>query len=41
MTKFIGLLLWMGVVKYPNISDYWSKAERYENSSKNNEQKQI
>ncbi|XP_029347881.1 piggyBac transposable element-derived protein 4-like [Acyrthosiphon pisum] len=32
MTKFIGLLLWMGVVKYPNIADYWSKAERYENS---------
>ncbi|XP_025205105.1 piggyBac transposable element-derived protein 4-like [Melanaphis sacchari] len=32
MTKFIGLLLWMGVVKYPTISDYWSKAERYENN---------
>jgi len=32
MTKFIGLLLWMGVVKYLNIADYWSKAERYENS---------
>lgn len=22
MTKFIGLLLWMGVIKYPSISDY-------------------
>jgi len=32
MTKFIGLLLWMGVVKYPNNADYWSKAERYEKS---------
>jgi len=32
MTKFIGLLLWMGVVKYPTIEDYWSKAERYENN---------
>jgi len=32
MTKFIGLLLWMGVLNYPNIANYWSKAEKYENS---------
>lgn len=31
MMKFIGLLLWMGIVKYPSISDYWSKADRYAN----------
>lgn len=32
MIKFIGLLLWMGIVKYPCVSDYWSKADRYANT---------
>jgi hypothetical protein len=31
MMKFFGLLLWMGIVKYPSISDYWIKADRYAN----------
>lgn len=31
MIQFIGLLLWMGIVKLPSISDYWSKAHRYAN----------
>lgn len=27
---FLGLLLWMGLVKMPSLSDYWNKAERYQ-----------
>lgn len=32
MGKFMGLLLWMGLVKMPSLADYWSKAERYQNN---------
>lgn len=28
---FIGLLIWMGLVKMPNISDYWSIKLKYKN----------
>jgi len=28
---FLGLLLWIGLVKMPPLSDYWNKAERYQN----------
>jgi len=28
---FLGLLLWMELVKMPSLSDYWNKAERYQN----------
>ncbi|XP_026819540.1 piggyBac transposable element-derived protein 4-like [Rhopalosiphum maidis] len=31
MEKFMGLLMWMGLVKMTSIADYWSKAERYKN----------
>ncbi|KAL4101274.1 hypothetical protein QTP88_021294 [Uroleucon formosanum] len=29
---FLGLLLWMGLVKMPSLSDYWNRAERYQNN---------
>lgn len=28
---FLGFLLWVGLVKMPSLSDYWNKAERYQN----------
>lgn len=28
---FLDLLLWMGLVKMPLLSDYWNKVERYQN----------
>ncbi|XP_023225339.1 piggyBac transposable element-derived protein 4-like [Centruroides sculpturatus] len=31
MKKFLGLLLWMGLVKYPKLSDYWSTHPIYKN----------
>ncbi|KAE9523032.1 hypothetical protein AGLY_016663 [Aphis glycines] len=36
MEKFMGLLLWMGLVKMTSIADYWKKAERYKNSVASN-----
>lgn len=36
MEKFMGLLLWMGLVNMTSIADYWSKAERYKNSVASN-----
>lgn len=32
MKKFLGLLLYMGLVRYPKIPCYWSKANIYKNS---------
>ncbi|XP_023241131.1 piggyBac transposable element-derived protein 4-like [Centruroides sculpturatus] len=29
--KFLGLLLWMGLVKYPKLADYWSTKKIYKN----------
>ncbi|KAL4103566.1 hypothetical protein QTP88_018927 [Uroleucon formosanum] len=29
---FLGLLLWMGLVKMPSLSDYWNRAECYQNN---------
>lgn len=31
MMKFFGLLLWIGIVKYPFILNYWNKADKYTN----------
>ncbi|XP_067128135.1 piggyBac transposable element-derived protein 4-like [Centruroides vittatus] len=31
MKKFLGLLLWMGLVRYPKLTDYWSKKRIYKN----------
>lgn len=31
MEKFIGLLIWMGLVKLPSIADYWSTDKLYRN----------
>lgn len=31
MKKFLGLLLWMGLVKYGSIEDYWSKSPLFSN----------
>ncbi|KAJ8933811.1 hypothetical protein NQ314_013783 [Rhamnusium bicolor] len=35
MEKFIGCLMWMGLLQLPSIRDYWSKKCLYENSLKN------
>ncbi|KAB0805358.1 hypothetical protein PPYR_02328 [Photinus pyralis] len=32
MKKFFGLLLWMGLVRYPKLSDYWSTRIIYKNN---------
>ncbi|KAL4122494.1 hypothetical protein QTP88_014816 [Uroleucon formosanum] len=31
MEKYMGLLMWMGLIKITSIADYWSRAERYIN----------
>lgn len=33
MKKFFGLLLWMGVVKYPQLHNYWSTKTMYHNKT--------
>ena len=32
ITKFLGIICYMGLVKYPKISDYWSKKKIYKNA---------
>lgn len=34
LQRFIGLLLWMGLVQYPSIESYWSKMNIYSNAIK-------
>lgn len=31
MKRFFGILLWMGLVRYPNLQNYWSRRDIYSN----------
>lgn len=35
LEEFLGLILWMGLARFPSLSDYWSKSVLYQNEVKN------